>query len=95
MSVSLHMIANNGNTEGLFRAGFMQSGSLWSLGDVANGQGYYDNIVTETGCLSSSNTLDCLRDVPYETLKAVIDKTPGFFDYQVNTTFDHSIGIKD
>ena len=86
ISISLHMIANNGDTEGLFRAGFMQSGSFWSLGDVANGQGYYDKIVTGTGCSSSSDTLDCLRNVPYETLKAAIDKTPGFFDYQVNTT---------
>ena len=89
------MIANNGDTEGLFRAGFMQSGSLWSFGDVTNGQGYYDTIVTETGCSSFSDTLDCLRNVPYGILKAAIDKTPGFFDYQVNKTFDHSVCIKD
>ena len=89
------MIANNGNTEGLFRAVFMQSGSLWSLGDVTNGQSYYDQIVTETGCSSFSDTLDCLRNVPYENLKAAIDRTPGIFSYQVTTTFDHSIGIKD
>lgn len=82
ISVSLHMLANNGNTEGLFRAAFMQSGSPLPVGDITNGQELYDTIVSETGCSNSQDTLDCLRNLPYTTLKAAIDKSPGIFDYQ-------------
>ncbi|ESK84804.1 carotenoid ester lipase precursor [Moniliophthora roreri MCA 2997] len=38
ISVSLQMLANGGDTEGLFRAGFMQSGSPIPVGDITNGQ---------------------------------------------------------
>ncbi|KXN87213.1 Lipase 1 [Leucoagaricus sp. SymC.cos] len=82
ISISLHMLANNGNTEGLFRAAFMQSGSPLPVGDITNGQELYDTIVAETGCSGSADTLDCLRNLPYDTLKAAIDKSPGIFDYQ-------------
>ena len=36
ISVSLHMLANGGNTEGLFRAAFMMSGSPTSIGDITH-----------------------------------------------------------
>lgn len=77
------MVANNGNTEGLFRAAFMQSGSPLPIGDITNGQALYDTIVAETGCSGAPDTLDCLRGLPYTTLKAAVDKSPGIFDYQV------------
>ncbi|KAJ3562849.1 hypothetical protein NP233_g9322 [Leucocoprinus birnbaumii] len=82
ISVSLHMLANNGDTEGLFRAAFMQSGSPLPVGDITNGQALYDTIVSQTGCSGASDTLDCLSNLPYATLKAAIDKSPGIFDYQ-------------
>ncbi|KAF8073585.1 carotenoid ester lipase precursor [Lyophyllum atratum] len=82
ISVSLHMIANNGNTEGLFRAGFMQSGSPIPVGGIENGQKYYDALVSQTGCSASSDTLACLRTVPYATLKAAINRSPNIFSYQ-------------
>ncbi|KAK7025565.1 hypothetical protein VNI00_015918 [Paramarasmius palmivorus] len=82
ISVSLQMLANGGDTEGLFRAGFMQSGSPIPVGDIANGQKYYDAIVTETGCSGSADTLQCLREVPYQKLKAAINNSPGIFAYQ-------------
>ncbi|KAF9453334.1 alpha/beta-hydrolase [Macrolepiota fuliginosa MF-IS2] len=82
ISVSLHMIANGGNTEGLFRAGVMQSGAPIPVGDIENGQVYYDSIVADTGCSGSADTLQCLRTVPYGTLKAAIDKTPSISAYQ-------------
>ncbi|KAJ7777805.1 carotenoid ester lipase precursor [Mycena olivaceomarginata] len=69
ISVSLHMLANGGNTEGLFRAGFMQSGSPMPVGP--------------TGCSGASDTLECLRTVPFATLKAAQDNTPFIFAYQV------------
>ncbi|KAG5654308.1 hypothetical protein H0H81_004727 [Sphagnurus paluster] len=82
ISVGLHMVANNGDNEGLFRAGFMQSGSPIPVGDITNGQKYYDAIVSQTGCSGSADTLDCLRKVPYNTLKAAVNKSPGIFSYQ-------------
>ncbi|KAH0586052.1 hypothetical protein H2248_007327 [Termitomyces sp. 'cryptogamus'] len=82
ISVSLHMIANNGNNEGLFRAGFMQSGSPIPVAGLEHGQKYYDALVAQTGCTGASDTLQCLREVPYETLKAAQDASPGIFAYQ-------------
>ncbi|KAJ6624409.1 carotenoid ester lipase precursor [Mycena sp. CBHHK59/15] len=82
ISVSLQMLANGGNTEGLFRAGFMESGSPIPVGPIENGQKYYDAIVQQTGCSSASDTLACLRTVPYATLKAAQDASPFIFAYQ-------------
>ncbi|KAH9970734.1 carotenoid ester lipase precursor [Lactifluus volemus] len=82
ISVALHMVANDGNSDGLFRAAFMQSGSPPSTGDITLGQPFYDDLVNSTGCSGSSDTLSCLRTVPYLTLKAAVDSTPSLFDYQ-------------
>jgi acetylcholinesterase len=76
------MLTNGGNTEGLFRGAFMQSGAPIPAGDITHGQQYYDAIVMQTGCSGSADTLDCLRTVPYSSLKAAINKSPGFFAYQ-------------
>ncbi|KIK73281.1 hypothetical protein PAXRUDRAFT_21034 [Paxillus rubicundulus Ve08.2h10] len=76
MSVGLQMVANNGNSDGLFRAGFMQSGSPLPVGDMSQGQNYYDALVSETGCSSASDTLQCLREVPYETLLDAVNQSP-------------------
>lgn len=82
ISAALHMMANGGNTEGLFRGAFMQSGGPIPVGSVANGQVYYDQIVASTGCSGSADTLQCLREVAYDRLKAAVDGTPGTFSYQ-------------
>ncbi|KAF8262659.1 carotenoid ester lipase precursor [Lactarius quietus] len=83
MSVSLHMLVNGGDTEGLFRAAFMESGSPLSVGDITHGQQYYDDIVELTGCSGSSDTLACLRAAPYDKLRVAMDSTPSIFSYQV------------
>lgn len=77
------MTAYDGNTEGLFRGAFMQSGAPIPVGPVENGQVHYDFIVRQTGCSSASDTLQCLREVPYAKLMAAIDATPSIFSYQV------------
>ncbi|KAF8955264.1 carotenoid ester lipase [Flammula alnicola] len=82
ISASLQMLANGGNTEGLFRGAFMESGAPIPVGDITRGQKYYDAVVSETGCSGSADTLACLRTVPYATLKAAINQSPGIFDYQ-------------
>ena len=77
------MLANGGNTEGLFRGAFMESGAPIPVGDITNGQKYYDALVKDTGCSGAADTLQCLRTVPYASLKAAINNSPGIFDYQV------------
>jgi carboxylesterase type B len=87
MSVGLHMIANNGNTEGLFQGAIMQSGAPPPVGDITKGQPYYDKLVNDTGCRSATDTLQCLRGLDYGILKAAVDATPSFLSPQVS---DHS-----
>ncbi|KIK50762.1 hypothetical protein GYMLUDRAFT_50992 [Collybiopsis luxurians FD-317 M1] len=82
ISASLHMLANGGDPEGLFRAAFMESGSPLSVGDITLGQKYYNQLVAATNCSRLSNTLECLRHVPYPQLKAALDETPNIFSYQ-------------
>ena len=85
ISVGLHMVANGGNNEGLFRGAFMQSGSALPFGDITDGQPRYDVLVQQTGCSGATDTLQCLRTLPIDTLRAAIDKSPGIFDYQVSS----------
>ena len=77
ISVALQMLANGGNTEGLFRGAFMQSGSPIPVGDVSHGQPSYDALVRETGCAGAGDTLQCLREVPFESLMAAVHASPG------------------
>lgn len=81
MSVSLQLVANEGNPEGLFRGAIMQSGAPLPMGGVTLGQKHYDDLVIRTSCLHVEDTLDCLRHAPYETLKAAIGTSMGIFDY--------------
>ncbi|KAH9066827.1 carotenoid ester lipase precursor [Lactarius vividus] len=82
ISVAHHMLTNNGNNEGLFRGAIMQSGGPIPVGDIENGQQYYDFMVEKTGCSEAWDTLDCLRKVPYATYKRAMDDSPNFFAYQ-------------
>ncbi|KAH0832386.1 Alpha/Beta hydrolase protein [Lanmaoa asiatica] len=66
----------------LFRAAFMESGSPIPVGDITNGQSYYDALVAETGCSGTTDTLQCLREVPYETLLSAVNQSPGILAYQ-------------
>ncbi|OJT02238.1 Lipase 1 [Trametes pubescens] len=89
ISVSLHMLTNGGDTQGLFRAGFMESGSPGTYGDILETQGTYDQIVSDAGCGSADDTLQCLREVPADVLHAAMDKSPSFVDFvQVNTPWN-------
>jgi len=89
------MLSNGGNTEGLFRAAFMQSGSPIPVGDITNGQGSYDKLVQDADCSSASDTLDCLRKLPYDELKGAMDQSASIFSYQVNHAFSSAEGSGD
>ncbi|KAL2832450.1 Alpha/Beta hydrolase protein [Aspergillus cavernicola] len=72
-SVGAHLVANDGDNEGLFRAAIMESGN--AVGPPWNGtdwyQPMYDRIVNKAGCTNSSDTLQCLREVSFDSLYAV------------------------
>jgi len=69
-SVGDHINAYNGKTDGLFRAAILESGG--AVGPPLNGtdwyQHMYDNLTASVGCSSASDTLQCLRNVPYEKI---------------------------
>ncbi|KAJ7906334.1 carotenoid ester lipase precursor [Mycena leptocephala] len=88
ISTSLQMVTNGGNNEGLFRAAIMDSGTPLWFGDITHGQQYYDHIVNHTGCASSSDTLDCLRNAPFEALMSATNSTPNMFVYQLYPRVD-------
>ncbi|KAI0699617.1 carotenoid ester lipase precursor [Cerioporus squamosus] len=68
ISVFLQLFANEGDTEGLFRAGIMSSGSAVPTGDITEGQDIYDYVVGHVGCSNAIDTLACLRTVSADSL---------------------------
>ncbi|GJE92631.1 carotenoid ester lipase precursor [Phanerochaete sordida] len=81
-SVSLQLLTNGGDTEGLFRGAFMESGYPWPVGDITGGQPYYEVLVNETGCRGKADTLQCLREAPCDTLMKAVNDTPSSNSYQ-------------
>lgn len=77
------MLTNGGNTEGLFRGGFMQSGAPSAVGDITNGQSGYDLLVKNAGCSGASDTLECLRGVSGEILQAAANASPAISGFTV------------
>ena len=84
-SVALQMLTNDGDTEGLFRAGIMSSGGPPLTSDIASAsvQSTYDLVVDEVGCAGAEDTLACLRTVSADALIAAANMTPGVFDFRV------------
>ncbi|CAA7262327.1 unnamed protein product [Cyclocybe aegerita] len=82
VSVGLHMLQNEGSTQGLFRAGAMQSGSPIRLPGILRQQKFFDSLVADTNCTASSDKLKCLRDAPFDQLVAAINRTPSIFSYE-------------
>ena len=84
ISVSLQMLANNGNNEGLFRAAIMNSGGPPPTGDITETQSTFDFIVDQVGCSSASDKLACLRGVDIDTLMDAVNQTPTVISYAVS-----------
>ncbi|KAF8984765.1 carotenoid ester lipase precursor [Cyathus striatus] len=82
ISAAMHLVNNNGNTDGLFRAAVMQSGTLKPLYDIKDKQSVYDQLVSDTGCGGSQDTFACLRDTPFDTLMAAVNNTPSLSTYR-------------
>ena len=86
ISVSYQMLTNGGNNEGLFRAAFMESGSPLPVGDITDGQRYYDFLVSQAGCERAADTLECLRQAPFEVIMKAVNDTPAQLSWQVRVS---------
>lgn len=73
----LHLYANDGDTQGLFRAGIMSSGFAVPTKDITEIQGTYDFILDKVGCSNEHDTLACLRTVQANTLIDAANAVPG------------------
>ncbi|KAF9043105.1 carotenoid ester lipase precursor [Panaeolus papilionaceus] len=82
ISVSMHMILNDGQTRGLFHQAVMQSGAPMHIPKITDQQPYFDKIVQATNCATAQDAIDCLRKVPYDNLLAAINTTPNLFSPQ-------------
>ncbi|KAJ7623916.1 Alpha/Beta hydrolase protein, partial [Mycena polygramma] len=79
ISTAFLLMSNNRfEATSLFRGAFMVSGSPITTGTVAD---VYDGLVAANNCTGSTDTLDCLRRVPFDTFMATVDNTTNFFSY--------------
>ena len=81
MSISTHLVLNDGDPEGLFRAVIIASGPPGKFKDYHRAQGTFDKIVEKTGCDSATDKIACLRNVDYNILYNVLQQIPNFFSY--------------
>ena len=85
-SVGLHLTAFNGRDDKLFRAAIMESGGPIFFGKQQNSSDYqpmYDSVVQQAGCANVTDSLGCLREVPFTVLNSVLNatefNTPGWW----------------
>ncbi|KAJ2974715.1 hypothetical protein NQ176_g5912 [Zarea fungicola] len=81
------MLLFNGNAtykgNDLFRGLIMDSGSIAPAEriDSAKAQAVYDTVVQEAGCDGESDTLGCLRQLPYQQFYDAVTSQPGILSY--------------
>jgi carboxylesterase type B len=89
ISVYDHMVLYDGNHtykgKPLFRGAIMNSGSIIpaDLVDCPKGQAVYDAVVANANCNGPwvQDTLECLRNAPYEKLLYAMNSVPAFLSY--------------
>ncbi|KAF8836991.1 alpha/beta-hydrolase [Paxillus ammoniavirescens] len=91
ISTMLQMVAYDGQLDGLFHGAVMESGSASPMHDITSfqqAQDNYDFIVGQTNCTSATDTLDCLRQAPYQSIiNAVLQATPLLSYQALNTSW--------
>jgi carboxylesterase type B len=81
------MVLYNGNniykSKPLFRAAIMDSGSITPVNpiDSPKAQAIYDQVVSQAGCSSSDDTLNCLRGVDYTKFLTAVTSVPPIFSF--------------
>lgn len=76
------LLSYGGSTDNLFHRSIQESGSATTA--WCNGtdwyQPIYDNIVEQANCSDAIDTLDCLRNVPYEDFYPLLNQYPTYND---------------
>ncbi|KAF7342402.1 Carboxylic ester hydrolase [Mycena venus] len=81
ISAAFLTLDNKQHSNTLFHGAFLQSGPAIPVHPLADGQTDYDGLVTATNCTASSDTLACLRRVPFDSLMAAVNNTANMFSY--------------
>ncbi|PVH73308.1 putative extracellular lipase [Cadophora sp. DSE1049] len=71
ISIGYHLLAYGGRDDKLFSAAVCQSGGPWFFGTYTTGEedeATYQSILTATNCTTSHDTLQCLREAPFDVL---------------------------
>ncbi|PLB53376.1 cholinesterase [Aspergillus steynii IBT 23096] len=90
MSVGYQLTAYGGRNDSLFRGAIMQSGGSIAPGP-SNYTGYqdlYDDLASKVNCSDVADTLQCLREVPFEELNSVLNGTDGNPAYSFSPVVD-------
>ncbi|KAJ7315067.1 Alpha/Beta hydrolase protein [Mycena albidolilacea] len=89
ISTSLLLLSNKQNSNALFRGAFMESGAPWTLPSVADSdlQSTYDSLVIANNCSAASDSLECLRRIPFESIMATVNRTLDIFSYRSLSLF--------
>ncbi|KAL4767841.1 Alpha/Beta hydrolase protein [Aspergillus nidulans var. acristatus] len=75
-SLGMQLVAYDGKHDGLFRSAILESGSPVAKFTNAKGwQPYFDALVKKTGCAHATDRLDCLRELPWQTLSDIFNGT--------------------
>jgi acetylcholinesterase len=75
-ALGMQLIAYDGQFDNLFRGAIMESGSpVTKFVDAAAWQPYFNSVVEKTGCSNSTDHLECLRELPVQTLNDVFNGT--------------------
>lgn len=75
-SLGMQLVAYDGNHENLFHGAILESGSpVARFATASDWQTYYDTLLEKTGCANISDSLNCLRGLPWQTLNDVFNGT--------------------
>uniref|UniRef100_H3H9Q3 Carboxylic ester hydrolase n=1 Tax=Phytophthora ramorum TaxID=164328 RepID=H3H9Q3_PHYRM len=79
MSVGYQLLAYDGRDDGLYSAAIMESGAPAKVPSTylnkTEWDVYYNNITSAANCSSAADTLDCLRQVPIDTLSSIFNSS--------------------
>lgn len=67
-SVTAHLVANDGDNEGLFRGAVGISGGPLKVAGPERSQALFDDMVKFVGCATAPDKIACLRLAPYEKI---------------------------
>ncbi|KAF7290757.1 Carboxylic ester hydrolase [Mycena indigotica] len=83
MSIATLLLNNNHfKAQDLFRGAFMESGAQIPTPALDASQHDYDSLVAANNCTDSTDTLNCLRQVPLGAFSATVNQTADVLSYR-------------